>query len=431
LSLFTVDLERDLTFTAIHSFLQLGDAEDRRPQEGPRLDFKEDVPSRLGDLVTAYANTFGGLIFLGVKERKRGQIVVPEEIVGLGQTHDSVKAKLINIVLTTVQPRPTFSVGVVAIPHNLALCVAVLRVEEGLDTPYMYIQGQENRVAIRVGDTVRAASRGELTALFERGSRVREPDRESPTLAGDPYVMDGNVRVSRFQRLTWIPSRPLRVRLDRLGESTFGKAIQSCFRRDRGSQIEIERTGGYSDYDALNESRNFHRKWRVLEDGVMCFISKMGRRAQAGDRSGATQECDYCGDWIIDALSFVRLAQRWAEHLGYLGSGTLVHEMSFVGAEDVVFEASMPSELPCEPYRYDRMSGLRISDTLDKKIGRLPYPSRTETSLQLSGLDPGDVAEAIADSFLRHFRHMGGHAEWKRLVEEVRHLLGMVDGAAQ
>ena len=134
MSLFTVDLERDLIFTAIHSFLQLGDAEDRRPQEGPRLDFKEDVPGRLGDLVTAYANTFGGLIFLGVKERRRGQIVVPEAIVGLGQTHESVKAKLINIVLTTVQPRPTFSVGVVPIPHNERSGVKVGGASIGIET---------------------------------------------------------------------------------------------------------------------------------------------------------------------------------------------------------------------------------------------------------------------------------------------------------
>jgi hypothetical protein len=56
----------DVTLADVRAFLNLDEAEDTRPPEGERLDYKADWIDDLGKWVAGFANTYGALIFLGV-----------------------------------------------------------------------------------------------------------------------------------------------------------------------------------------------------------------------------------------------------------------------------------------------------------------------------------------------------------------------------
>ena len=53
---------------------------DQRPREGYLLDFKAELTDNVLKTVTAFANTFGGLLFLGIADDKDGR---PEKIAGI------------------------------------------------------------------------------------------------------------------------------------------------------------------------------------------------------------------------------------------------------------------------------------------------------------------------------------------------------------
>lgn len=82
--LFTDALD-SLTITEILAFLCLDLAEDKRPREGQRIDFKLDLPQDIGKDVAAMSNSDGGLIFIGVNADKAKQNVpVAADGVNLG-----------------------------------------------------------------------------------------------------------------------------------------------------------------------------------------------------------------------------------------------------------------------------------------------------------------------------------------------------------
>ena len=416
MSLFTIALERALTYPMVEQFLRLGDPDSERPQENTLLDFSENVPSDLGDVVTAFSNTDGGLVFLGVKEKKRQQLAIPDAICGIQQSSVEVRGKIINIICSTVQPRPVFTVGVVPTVEDPGRVVVIVRVEEGTDTPYMYIRDQENKVSVRIGDSNKKASREAVKALCGKAIQEGLEKEETRGAIGNPYVMRGGSRCGAYQQLFWIPSRPLKIRLDQLAERSFEESIRSCFQQDRDSEIEVTQTAAFTDFDGYNKEQDHHRKWRLSDRGAISFVSKVGRIPPQLFQEQPGREIDDVGDWILDVLSFIKLAKRLAEHLGFLGNGDLEHSMScYVGGPGLRISKTIPTR---NSGRDVEMKSVWIPDP----IVVVPMPSVKQWTINLSQLENQDIVEMVADSFLLHIRHLGGQVVWGRLVEEIRQL---------
>ncbi len=73
---------------------------------------------------------------LGVKEDKQHSLAIPDTVPGLSGTTEAIKGRIVNILSTTVTPRPTFSVGIVPAHQPPNTFVAVIRVAEGMEPPY-------------------------------------------------------------------------------------------------------------------------------------------------------------------------------------------------------------------------------------------------------------------------------------------------------
>lgn len=414
MNLFTVDLAQHLTFDMVEQFLRISDPETDRPQEGPRLDFNENIPQDLGDIVSAFSNMDGGLVILGIKEKKNGQLAIPDLIVGIPSSQVAVHGKIINILWSTVQPRPTFSVGIVPLKDSPEKVVVVVRVEEGVDPPYMFIGNQKNKISVRVGDSNRAASLEHVKALFEKAKSSIAGFEEALGSLGDMYVVRGESRCPTFQHFSWAPSRTLRLRLAQHTERDLEAAIRDHFPRDRKSRLEITRHAQFTDFDGYNREWNYHRKWRFSDFGAVGFITKIGRTVSTVPGNQGEPEFDRVGEWILDALSFIGLTRHISNSLGYSGSGQLTQQLScHRGGQAIRVETQMPASLEFDSY--DEMRGIHLPGSIEVP----PLPSRRDWTVNLMQLYPQDIKEMVADAFLYHIRHLGGSVDWGRFLEEV------------
>ncbi len=135
-------------------------------REGPLLDYKSDLSPKDNwpPTVAAFANTFGGLIVFGVE----GKSDQPRRLSGFDSKGVEVKTRLTSMVLDRIHPRPDFSVRVVTHDEDPRREVALLRVSEGRNPPYMHSKDSEHRVYIRVGAQKAEADYLQLSSLLEK-----------------------------------------------------------------------------------------------------------------------------------------------------------------------------------------------------------------------------------------------------------------------
>src|SRR5260370_22705381 len=158
-----------LSLQDVDEFLGLSLPEDKRLPESSQIDYKKEFPPDLGDDVAALANTYGGLIFLGIKsDKNRNNIPVQWDGTQLGS---DPSARISARILSTVRPRPKFDIGLVTVASGH---IAIVRVKEGDYPPYEYEQGNTVRISIRVNDTKRQASVRDIEVLMERRNVTKE-----------------------------------------------------------------------------------------------------------------------------------------------------------------------------------------------------------------------------------------------------------------
>jgi hypothetical protein len=161
-------------------------------REGPLLDYKSDVSEKDNwpETVAAFANSFGGLIIFGI-EGKNDQ---PRRLTGFDPKGVEVKTKLTSMVIDRIQPRPDFSVRVVAYDQDPTKEVALLRVSEGRNVPYMHSKGHEHRIYIRVGAQKAEADYLQLSSLLERHGRI---ESETVASAHELFGSDSQLHVAK------------------------------------------------------------------------------------------------------------------------------------------------------------------------------------------------------------------------------------------
>jgi predicted HTH transcriptional regulator len=208
--LFTDDLSK-LTLSDVIDFLGINGPEELRPPEGTRIDFKRVLVPDLGATVCAFANTFGGVVFLGVesskhtKPRQNVALSVPGTPLG-----SDARARITNLIVSTVNPRPRFEVQPYG-TDNSGNMVAVVRVEDGTNPPYEFERTGSYQIPIRVQDTTRQASLREIEDLLAKRTVLQAGVDQQIAL----YLRDADaVAPGDSQRMLIVPHSALRLRLD-------------------------------------------------------------------------------------------------------------------------------------------------------------------------------------------------------------------------
>ena len=279
-NLYTCDLDK-LTLDHVKSFLALAEAEEDRPREGVRLDFKQEPNmnpngDRIGDMVAALANTMGGLVIVGVGERKG----LPVDLPGVLRKGE-LKSRLNSMIHRTVYPVPDYRIGVVAVSatHD----VAVIRVEEGGFPPYMWTENRANKVSVRVEDQCLPADPQQLEALYARrtlggfeGGLRRLPSPQEIFLSEheffERFPPENDDNYHRICIST--PRSPADIRLDMKVQREVTDTLSKCLRWDTNFET-IKRDRLTLDVQRSPQISNFTRFWRFTSSAGLGFSTSL------------------------------------------------------------------------------------------------------------------------------------------------------------
>ena len=129
------------------------------------------MPKKFGKHVAAFANSYGGKIYLGIKTDNKEN--VPTDIPGI-DIEEGIKEKIKNIIRDTVNPMPLFKIDLVKKPKAKNKGVLVVSVEESPSPQYLVSDG---KIYIRnaVGsDPVPATDSYTVDRLYQKGERQKE-----------------------------------------------------------------------------------------------------------------------------------------------------------------------------------------------------------------------------------------------------------------
>ncbi len=129
--------------------------------EGKTLEFKQDLssPRNLLRTLAAFANTAGGRVIIGVKDKTR-------EVLGIDQPLDE-EERLCSLIADSISPRLVPSVEMITVDGKTLLVIEVFL--SNSRPHYLRSEGPENGVYVRLGSTNRKADR-ELVAELRRSA---------------------------------------------------------------------------------------------------------------------------------------------------------------------------------------------------------------------------------------------------------------------
>jgi ATP-dependent DNA helicase RecG len=148
--------------------------------EGKTLEFKRDLSSPSGVLrtITAFANSAGGVLLIGIEDRTR-------RVRGVEQPLD-VEERLANLIADSIEPR--LAPGIEIVPWRRTQLVAVEVYPSPGRPHYLAREGAENGTYVRVGSTNR---RADLNLIRELGRSVGgEGYDEQPVIDLDSGAID-------------------------------------------------------------------------------------------------------------------------------------------------------------------------------------------------------------------------------------------------
>src|ERR1035441_3897122 len=90
-------------YAGIEALVRLQEQPADRSSEGWTLDYKEQWSDEMLKYVAAFANTFGGLLLVGVSE-KNGK---PNEIIGV-QLKSELKTQIASSISANISPTPSY-----------------------------------------------------------------------------------------------------------------------------------------------------------------------------------------------------------------------------------------------------------------------------------------------------------------------------------
>jgi hypothetical protein len=404
MNLFSADLDNVL-ITDLEDFLAINAPIEQRPPEGLRIDYKLKEPTDLSETVAAFANTFGGLILIGV-ESVRTKHNFPTALPGEAFPGGDVKARIAGKVLSQVTPRPEISIGVAPLPSQHDRVVVVVRVQPGAWPPYEFSMSNAVRIPVRIQDTNRQATVREIEQLIQRRASFAQSaaERLSTIIAIKPLIPSfigsdegtGPQSVPAQAYQTWIirPRVSMRLRLDRGFDSSARSEIEKYFIDSRLGNFYPPIMTGDSHvirWQAQTSSDQLGvltcvRNLEFTSDGSLRYSEKMDRHT-TGDES--------VSDLFIQSLRFLGFAENFYHTLGYFGGLSVMHRV------DCTTDMSFRANFPDQDGNYHGTNAIAF-------IGREHGKARGSSSVvrEVEGIGAEENEQLVIDFMLSHLREL-------------------------
>jgi hypothetical protein len=335
--LFTTDYSRltdsDL-YAAIAEFTRQNLPPNDRAQESYTVDFKEKWSERSLRVVAAFANTFGGIILIGVSEDGgRAKDLVGEESKG------ELRTRLASSIASSISPTPSFEIAECTLPNQPDRRMAVIRVRS--TARIHFLTTKDSPVYIRNEDEAIPARAAELKHLIQR---ERDAENASAQYVDQSRLMnllpitkarkaDGierqpgrlqRIAATSFLRVWVIPDQSCNVALDYDTELTFRDIIFKTFPQDSflgdstwDSSEEMIRDKSFVRIDYAHVSRDIESKWVLTSNGEFGYATLLAEDYPPGGPIWSLS------DVTIELIAAVRTAHLLLAKMGYLGEASL------------------------------------------------------------------------------------------------------------
>lgn len=152
--------------------LEFSDAESFCDQlgEGIRVEYKAEIPNNLPRVISAFANTLGGILVLGVKTDENNRAILPIE--GM-EKQRQIEERITASSLQGIYPAVFPEVKVIDLPNKSSKVVAVVKVHESIEAPHA-IQNS-TRVYIRTGSQNQPYKLAEIDRIEYMLKRRQKP----------------------------------------------------------------------------------------------------------------------------------------------------------------------------------------------------------------------------------------------------------------
>ncbi len=342
----TLDLYRDdlnrasgaELYSAIESFCRVSEPIDNRPQESYLLDFKQDWGEKSLRTVASFANTFGGLLFVGISEEN----AKPKEIIGI-PSNSEIKTQIASSIASNISPTPPYDIAECSLPSEPAKRLCIVRVRKGVQL-HLLTKKNEQPVYVRNADESRPAQAAELRALIEQRSGLTPPRLDLPDRLKDWhtqfYVRADKIhpdpaqpamqrmRSPTFLRILVLPLEPRTATLDQVMETKFREIIErqypgvtSFIPLNAPIDINYDRGRDWYEWQWSHNGLDYERRWRVNSRVEFGFATQT--KFTTKDHGSLWSLCDVALA-IINTLLAVR--SFW-EAADYLGDGRLLAEL--------------------------------------------------------------------------------------------------------
>ena len=203
---------------ALESFLA------ERLSEGVNLDYKRELADSVYETIAAMANTYGGIILVGVDEDKSVDPALP--VLPPCGVKRGDRERLINRAYTLLQP--PFVLDVKAVQVSSGSQVLVVRVNpERLDRPIVIADRDDHRVKFRLEGRNAPADRSRMAALFAEPPGVGA----ATGVPGNWQLVQGRYPVDHMDRPTLVVRIALEaaVPYDRLDLAVIDGSARNAF----------------------------------------------------------------------------------------------------------------------------------------------------------------------------------------------------------
>jgi hypothetical protein len=180
---------------------------DSKIREGLRVDYKKDFPQELEKTISAFANTNGGIILVGVDADKATN--TPIAIPGVDLTV-GLEERVVSICHSNTAPPLTPEVKACPIPNTSTKCVLLVRVAESSPVPH-FIGKKRNQVYVRIDNESEQADLETIKSLIQRRDQGVEKGK---LLVDSNSIQAHNLTIPNGTYLTQIVVSPLCVTRD-------------------------------------------------------------------------------------------------------------------------------------------------------------------------------------------------------------------------
>jgi Putative DNA-binding domain len=339
--------DKDL-FAAIEVFTRIALPQTERTQEGYLLDFKALWNDTALKAVAAFANTFGGILVIGVSD-KDGRA---DDIVGVPSQRHELKTRIASMIASNISPTPPYEIRDVAFPDGSGRHLCIVRVRKG-NSLYLLTKGElpvyvrnedqsipanSARLQALLATRVAASSASDLeasqSAVFSQFLFVTQ---EQPVPHG--MTLPAGYQAQRARSATYLqirltPEEPQVVRLDLAIEQEFRLIVLKSYpdladnvhdpSPHIGASLEDFRLRDWYQLNYRETLRDHEMGWGIDSSGSVYFVTQVRCKLQ---EKGQKPEVWSLGDLITNLDCTIEAAHRFWNYLNYPGEAHVFVEL--------------------------------------------------------------------------------------------------------